>query len=73
MSSFIRRFREFPSVEVLPEIEAVNVVDIAPPLPTTGVGSGAVLLFGEFEETKVLWSTYSTATTSLLSKRPYPR
>ena len=50
MPGFIRRFTEFPSVEVLREIEGVVIVDRTPLAPTTGVGSGTVLLFGEFED-----------------------
>lgn len=50
MPGFIRRFTSFPTTEVLLEVEGVAVVDIAPPAPAAGVGSGAVLLFGEFED-----------------------
>jgi hypothetical protein len=47
---FIRRFTEQPPVEVIRQIEGLNIVDIAPPDPTTGAGSGTVLLVGEFED-----------------------
>ena len=50
MAGFVRRFTEFPSIETLSEIEAVNVIDLAPPSPTTGVGTGALLCIGEFED-----------------------
>lgn len=50
MSVFTRRFTEFPSLETLNEIEAVNVIDLAPQDPATGTGSGAVLCVGEFED-----------------------
>jgi hypothetical protein len=50
MAGFVRRFTSFPSIEVLAEIEAVNIVDLPPPAPTTGVGSGTMLLVGEFED-----------------------
>lgn len=48
--TFIRRYQQDPTLEQLLEIEAVNVVDIAPPAPSTGVGTGAVLVVGEFED-----------------------
>jgi hypothetical protein len=50
MSAFVRRFTSVPSLEVLLEIEAVNIVDLAPPDPSTGTGSGAVLVVGEWED-----------------------
>ena len=50
MAGFVRRFTEQPTTEVIQQIEGLNIVDIAPPAPTTGVGSGTVLLVGEFED-----------------------
>lgn len=50
MAGFIRRFTSLPTVEVLSEIEAVNVVDLAPRAPTTGVGSGTLMCIGEYED-----------------------
>lgn len=50
MAGFVRRFTSFPSIETLAEIEAVNIVDLPPPAPTTGVGSGTLLVVGEFED-----------------------
>lgn len=48
--AFVRRFTSFPSIEVLNEIEAIDIVDLPPPAPVSGVGSGALLVFGEFED-----------------------
>jgi len=50
MAGFVRRFTEFPTVEVLSEIEAVDIIDLAPPSPTTGIGTGTLLCVGEFED-----------------------
>lgn len=50
MAGFVRRFTSFPTVEVLAEIEAINIVDLPPPAPTTGIGTGTLLLAGEFED-----------------------
>lgn len=50
MAGFVRRFTSTPTVEVLNEIEAINVVDGAPAGPTTGTGSGTVLCIGEYED-----------------------
>ncbi len=50
MAGFIRRFSTFPTVETLSEIEAIDIIDLAPPSPTTGVGSGTLLAIGEFED-----------------------
>lgn len=47
---FVRRFTEIPTVEVIRQIEGVVIIDLAPPDPVTGAGSGAVLLVGEFED-----------------------
>jgi hypothetical protein len=50
MPAFVRRFTSFPSIETLSEIEAIDIVDLPPPAPTTGVGTGALLTIGEFED-----------------------
>lgn len=50
MSAFIRRFTSEPSLETLLEIEAVNIIDLVPPEPQTGVGTGNLLCVGEFED-----------------------
>jgi len=49
MSVFARRFTYDPGVDVLLNIESVNILDLTPPAETVGVGSGAVLVVGEFE------------------------
>lgn len=48
--AFVRRFNVFPSLETLTEIEAINIVDLAPPSPSVGTGSGTALVLGEFED-----------------------
>jgi hypothetical protein len=50
MSGFTRRFTAIPTIEVIKEIEGVVIIDLAPPEPATGAGTGAVLLVGEFED-----------------------
>lgn len=50
MAGFVRRFTATPPIEVIRQIEGVVIVDIAPPDPATGAGSGTVLLVGEFED-----------------------
>jgi hypothetical protein len=49
MSVFIRRFTTEQPQEVLLEIEAVNILDLEPPAEIRGIGSGTVMLVGEFE------------------------
>jgi hypothetical protein len=49
MSVFVRRFLFDPGNEVLLNIESVNIIDLVPPSPIAGVGTGTVLLVGEFE------------------------
>lgn len=46
---FIRRFTSDPGLDVLLQIEAVNILDLTPPESITAVGTGKVLLVGEFE------------------------
>lgn len=46
---FIRRFTSDPGLDVLLQIEAVDILDLTPPESITAVGSGKVLLVGEFE------------------------
>lgn len=48
-SVFTRRFNFVPSDDVLVEIESANIVDLTPPAPIAGVGTGTALLVGEFE------------------------
>lgn len=49
MSAFFRRFTFDPGNEVLLDIESVNILDLEPPANITGVGSGTVIMVGEFE------------------------
>ena len=48
--AFVRRFTSLPTLATLLAIEAINVVDIVPPNPVIGAGTGTVLLVGEFED-----------------------
>ena len=48
--AFVRRFTSEPTVEVLLEIEALNIIDMTPPAPLVGAGSCNVLVVGEFED-----------------------
>lgn len=50
MAGFIRRFDAQPTIETLAEIEAIDIVDLPPQSPTTGVGTGTLLCVGEFED-----------------------
>jgi len=50
MSGFVRRYTSEPTLEVITQIEGVVIIDLAPPPPQTGAGSGAVVLVGEFED-----------------------
>lgn len=50
MAGFVRRFTSEPTLAVIREIEGVVIIDLAPEEPTTGAGTGAVLLVGEFED-----------------------
>jgi len=49
VSSYIRRFLQDPGVDILLDIESVNVLDLDPPASISGVGTGTVLMVGEFE------------------------
>lgn len=48
--AYVRRYTEVPTDAELLEIEAVNVIDLTPPPPSVGVGTGALLITGEFED-----------------------
>lgn len=50
MAGFVRRFTAFPPIEVLTEIEAIDIVDLPPPAPITGIGTGTLLAVGEYED-----------------------
>ena len=47
---FVQRYRQDPTLEQLTSIEQVAIVDIAPPQPGVGQGTGNVLVTGEFED-----------------------
>jgi hypothetical protein len=49
MSVYVRRYLSDPGNAVLLDIESVNILDLTPPAQITGVGSGTVLIVGEFE------------------------
>jgi len=50
MPGFTRRFTRIPTREEILQIEGIVVIDLAPPAPATGAGTGAVLVVGEFED-----------------------
>lgn len=50
MAGYVRRFNTYPSIEVLNAIEAINILDLTPPSPTVGLGTGALLCVAEFED-----------------------
>lgn len=47
---FIRRSRTRPTTEQLAELEQTWIIDGDPSYPVTGIGSGTLLLVGEFED-----------------------
>lgn len=49
MASFIQRFLTDPGTDVLLSIESIDILDLEPPASISGVGTGTVLLVGEFE------------------------
>lgn len=49
MALFIERYLQDPGNEVLLEIEQVAVLDLDPPATISGIGTGTVLIAGEFE------------------------
>ena len=50
MAGFVRRFTRVPSTSTIQQIESTVIIDLAPPDPATGAGSGTVLCVGEFED-----------------------
>jgi len=50
MAGFIRRYLQDPGLEELLAIEGAVIIDREPPASITGVGSGTVLMVGEFED-----------------------
>jgi hypothetical protein len=70
MAGFIRRFPNFPGVDVLTQIEGVNVLDLPPPGSVSGVGTGTVALVGEFAD--MTYGTSVNQTTGAVSSRYRP-
>lgn len=62
---FIRRFLSDPGLDVLLNIESVNILDLEPPAPIRGVGTGTVLCVGEFENGPFNAPTEVTSATDL--------
>lgn len=60
MPGFIRRFAQFPPVEVITEIEGVVIVSLTPVGGVEGLGTGTVALVGEFAD-----MTFATAVSAL--------
>jgi len=50
MAGFTRRFTRNPTIAELTQIEAIDIVDIPPPAPTNGIGTGTLLSVGEYED-----------------------
>lgn len=50
MAGFIRRYLSDPGIEEIRAIEGVIIIDREPPGAVSGVGSGTVLVVGEFED-----------------------
>src|ERR1700761_736756 len=49
MSVFVRRFLTDPGDGILLNIESVNILDLDPPGQIAAIGTGMVLIVGEFE------------------------
>jgi len=49
-SGFIRRFSDFPGIEVITAIEGIVIVDLAAPGAIAGIQNGVVGLVGEFAD-----------------------
>ena len=47
---YVRRYLADPGDAVLLDIESVNILDLTPPASIQGVGSGTVIVVGEFEK-----------------------
>jgi hypothetical protein len=50
MAAFVRRFRTLPSLAELTSIEQIVLVDRTPKTPIIGVGTGTMMIVGEFED-----------------------
>lgn len=66
MSSFIRRYLVDPGNSVLLNVESVNVIDLDPPASITGVGTGTVIMVGEFENGPFATPTQVAGATDLV-------
>ena len=66
-ANFIRRFTFDPGNDVLLEIESVNILDLDPPSSITGIGTGTILHFGEFENGPYKTPTEVSGADDLLS------
>lgn len=49
MSAYVRRFTFDPGNDVLLNIESVNILDLTPPASLSGIGTGTVMMVGEFD------------------------
>src|ERR1035441_2135770 len=49
-AGFQRRFLFDPGNNVLTNIESINILDLTPPGDIAGVGTGMVMIVGEFED-----------------------
>jgi hypothetical protein len=69
MAGFTRRYSDFPSIEVLQEIEGVVTVDGDPPGTIDGISAGVACCVGEFAD-----MTHAVAITSngVVSTSPQP-
>ena len=69
MSGFTRRYSDFPSIEVLQEIEGVVTVDGDPPGAINGISNGVACCVGEFAD-----MTYAVAISSngVVTTSPQP-
>jgi len=50
MTAFVRRFRTLPSLTELTSIEQIALIDRTPKTPVIGVGTGTMMIVGEFED-----------------------
>ena len=50
MAGFKRRYLQDPGADVLLNTPSVNILDLSPPSPIVGAGSGTVCLVAEFED-----------------------
>jgi hypothetical protein len=66
-ASFIRRFLFDPGNAVLLNIESVNILDLTPPASISGIGTGTVLVVGEFENGSYNTPTQVASATDLAS------